>query len=247
LSRSTVAAGDCPLGYVRAVRHAALRTAGFAAVLATMLIAACGDDDAGPSPGTSTSSSVTSTTAGQATSTSTAVVTTAGSGATTVVPTTPPGTDLGPKTLDDASTISTTGLDAVIFGMTVPQAEDAAGTRLLPDTAIATTVDCAVVRPEGGPDGVSFTVSKGTIERVDIAAPAKIKTRSGAGLATTVAQLQTLYGARLAAADGTTTYVFTPADAADAVYRVVFDTDGTTVTGFRAGRTALVQPATPCG
>ena len=37
------------------------------------------------------------------------------------------------------------------------------------------------------------------------------------------------------------------ADAADAVYRVAFETDGTAVTAFRAGRTALVASATPCG
>jgi hypothetical protein len=226
------------------VRHVSLRTVGLSVVLAAGFLGACGDDGGGGGP--DLGDAATTTTAAAAdltTTTATTVPATAGS---TVVPTTPPGTDLGPPTLDDASSVSTTGLDTVTFGMTIAQAEHAAGTRLLIDPAAATTSDCAVVRPEGGPEGVSFTIYKGTIERVDITAPSKSRTRSGAGISTTVAQLQTLYGARVAAAPDTTTYVFTPVDAADAVYRVVFETDGTTVTSFRAGRAALVVPSAPC-
>jgi hypothetical protein len=225
------------------VRHSRLRTVGLLAVLATALMSACGDDD--DATGSSGSSSTTASTVLPG-STSAPTTTAASGGPTTVVPTTPPGTDLGQPTLDDASTVSTTGLDTVRFGMSLTQAEAAAGTRLLPDDSVATTVDCAVVRPEEGPTGVTFTISKGTIERVDIGATSKVRTRSGAGVTTPVTQLQSLYGARLSAAAGSTTYVFTPVDAADAAYRVVFETDGTAVTSFRAGRTALVAAATPC-
>jgi hypothetical protein len=231
--------------YLGAVRHVALRMVGIA-VLAAAILGACGDDDGGATAGSSSSSTTTSTSVVSATSAVATSTAPGGSGATTVVPTTPPGTDLGQPTLDDKSTVSTTGLDTVTFGMTVVQAEKAAGSRLLPDASVATSADCAVVVPEKGPAGVSFTVFKGTIERVDIAASGKVKTRSGAGVATTVAQLQTLYGARVAPNAGTTTYVFTPVDAADAGYRVVFETDGTTVTSFRAGRTAVVSSTTPC-
>jgi hypothetical protein len=223
-----------------------MRTVGFVAVLAAAVLSACGDDGepAGGSPDGSTSSS-TSVAPGTSLTPSTTATTTA-AGGTTVVPTTPPGTDLGEPTLDDASTVSTTGLDTVTFGMSLAQAEKAAGTRLLPDPAGATTRECAVVVPEEGPAGVSFTLYKGTIERVDLAATAKVKTRSGAGVSTTVAQLQSLYGDRIGAASGTTTYVFTPVDPADAAFRVVFETDGSAVTSFRAGRTAVVAPAAPC-
>jgi hypothetical protein len=223
-----------------------MRTVGFVAVLAAMVLSACGDDGGtnagGPEGPTSSSTSV----APDTSPTTSTTATTAAVGGSTVVPTTPPGTDLGEPTLDDASTVSTTGLDTVTFGMSLPQAEKAAGTRLLPDPASATTRECAVVVPEEGPAGVSFTLYKGTIERVDLAGAAKIKTRSGAGVTTTVAQLQSLYGDRVAAASGTTTYVFTPVDPADAAYRVVFETDGSAVTSFRAGRVAVVTPAAPC-
>jgi hypothetical protein len=235
-------------GNVHAVRHAALRTAGLAVVLAAVLLGACGDDGGndGPDLGDGTDTTTTSAAADGSTTT---VATTAppATGGSTVVPTTPPGTDLGSPTLDDASSVSTTGLDRVTFGMTLTQAETAAGTRLLVDPAAAMTTECAVVRPEAGGEGISFTLFKGTVERVDITAPSKVRTRSGAGISTTVAQLQTLYGERLAAPPGSpTTYVFTPVDAADAVYRVVFDTDGTTVTAFRAGRATVTVSAAPC-
>jgi hypothetical protein len=225
------------------VRHIRLRTVGAFTVLSLTLFAACGDDDTG-----SAAHGGASTTAPVATSatSSTLPATTAPSGPTTVVPTTPPGTDLGAPELDDASSVSTTGLDTVIFGMTLTQAEVAAGSRLLPDDSVPTTADCAVVRPEHGPADVSFTIKAGTIERVDIGPGSKVRTRSGAGVGSTVAQLQSLFGARLAAAPDSTTYVFTPVDAADAAYRVVFGTDGTTVTSLRAGRTAIVASPTPC-
>jgi hypothetical protein len=218
------------VGYVCAVRHASLRTVGLVAALAAATLGACGDDGGGPTAGTGSSTTATPGSTSTTTAATASSTTAAPSGATTVVPTTPPGTDLGTPTLDDASTVSTTGLDTVTFGMSLPQAERAAGTRLLQDPSAATTGDCAVVVPESGPAGVSFTVYKGTIERVDLAATAKIKTRSGAGVSTAVTQLKTLYGDRIAAAAGSTTYVFTPVDAADAAFRVVFETDGTAVT-----------------
>ncbi len=40
--------------------------------------------------------------------------------------------------------------------------------------------------------------------------------------------------------------VFTPSDPGDADFRVIFETDGTTVTAFRSGRLPQVDPTTPC-
>jgi hypothetical protein len=174
--------------------------------------------------------------------------TVARAGPTTVVVTTPPGTNLGKPTLGNGSTVTTAGMDRVLFGMTLVNAERAAGSRLLPDPSYAFGADCAVVKPESGPEGIVFTISKGTIERVDIVAPAKNHTRSGAGLGTTVAQLQSLYGQRLATPQGAqaTTLVYTPVDAGDASFRVIFETDGNVVTSFRAGRVPQVNNVIPC-
>jgi hypothetical protein len=227
------------------VRHrtALVLGATFVAVLGTTFLGACGDDGGGPDladdPASSSTSTTTSSDAAATTSTTAVGITDPSTGSTT-----PPGTDLGEATLDGSSTVSTTGFDTVVFGMSIVQAEDAAGTRLLPDDTITAGVGCRAVSPEGGPPGVVFTVTAGTIERVDVRAPSTNTTRSGAGIGTTVAQLQTLYTDRLSA-EGTS-YVFTPRDAGDAAFRVIFETDGTTVTSFRAGRVPQVLTPTPC-
>jgi hypothetical protein len=229
------------------VRHSRLRTVGVITGLALALSSACGDDGGDSANSSASTSSVTSSSAAPASTAGPTTTTGAPSGGpTTVVPTTPPGTDLGQPKLDDSSTIGTTGIDTVQFGMSLTQAEVAAGTRLLPDPSAGAGADCAVLRPEHGPADVSFTISARTIERVDVGPGSKVKTRSGAGVSTTIAELQSLYGERLSAASGSTTYVFTPVDAGDASYRVVFETDGNVVTSLRAGRTAVVASPMPC-
>ena len=67
----------------------------------------------------------------------------------------------------------------------------------MPGPAFSGGPGCTVVVPESGPAGVSFTVTKGTVERVDIRPPATVGTRSGARIGSTVTQLQSLYGDRL--------------------------------------------------
>jgi hypothetical protein len=225
------------------VRHrtALVLGATFVAVLGTTLLGACGDDGGGPDLADEPASSSTTTTDAGAITTTTAVV---GVTDPSTDATTPPGTDLGEPTLDGSSTVSTTGFDTVVFGMNIAQAEAAAGARLLPDDTITAGVGCRAVSPEGGPPGVVFTLTAGTIERVDVRTPSTNTTRSGAGIGTTVAQLQALFTDRLAA-EGTS-YVFTPRDAGDAAFRVIFETDGTTVTAFRAGRVPQVLTPTPC-
>lgn len=45
---------------------------------------------------------------------------------------------------------------------------------------------------------------------------------------------------------GGNTIVFTPSDAGDAAFRVIFETDGSVVTSFRSGRVPQIEPATAC-
>ncbi|HEX7095435.1 MAG TPA: hypothetical protein VF183_06100 [Acidimicrobiales bacterium] len=191
-------------------------------------VAACGDDTSSPELGAGATTSVDAT-------------------STTSLPSTTPPPDLGELTLDESSSVTTAGLDTVIFGMTVAEAERAAGARLVPDETFVGGPSCSVVRPEPGPSGVTFTVANGRIERVDIRPPSTIGTRSGARIGTTVAQLRELFGDQLRASQSQpSAYEFVPRDEADAAFRVVFETDGDTVTAFRAGRVALVASPLPC-
>ena len=84
-------------------------------------------------------------------------------------------------------------LDTVEFGMTFDEAQRAAGTRLAVVEGTAGS-SCYRVDPEEGPEGVTFLVSNGTVERVDIDSGA-VKTRSGAGIGTSISELTGLYQA----------------------------------------------------
>jgi hypothetical protein len=144
--------------------------------------------------------------------------------------------EFGEPTLSDDSEVTTVGLDAVEFGMTFEDAQAAAGTRFVPLDG-ETVGACYRVRPEEGPEGVTFVVSDGRIERVDVDAGA-VTTRSGAGVGMPVGELTALYPDQLEASPGAsgTTFTFVPTDEADAEYRIIFDTDSTVVTAFRAGK-----------
>lgn len=153
----------------------------------------------------------------------------------------------GDPEFDSSSSVSTVGIDAVTFGMTVAQAEAALDGTLVPVDGVAEG-DCYLVRPGGGPAGVELAVTLGTIERVDVSAP-EITTRSGAGVGMTEDDLFALFGERLSStprSGGGNTVVFTPTDAGDQAFRVIFETDGTQVTSFRSGRVPQVEPHVPC-
>jgi hypothetical protein len=147
-----------------------------------------------------------------------------------------PTEDLGEPTLSDESEVTTVGLDTVEFGMSFDEAQQAAGTRLVVTEGDAGSA-CYRVDPEEGPEGVTFLVTNSTIERVDIDSGA-VQTRSGAGVGTSISELTELYGDRLESAPSPegTTFTFVPADESDAEYRLIFETDGSTVTSFRAGK-----------
>jgi hypothetical protein len=154
---------------------------------------------------------------------------------------------VGEPEFDDASSVSTVGIDVVTFGMTVAQAEAALGGSFVPVDEPANE-DCYQIRPAGGPAGVQLTVTAGTIERVDVSTD-MITTRSGAGVGMSEDDLFALFGERLTStplATGGNSIVFTPADEADAAFRVIFDTDGAAVTSFRSGRVPQIEPTISC-
>jgi hypothetical protein len=156
-------------------------------------------------------------------------------------------TALGKPTLTDSSTISTVGLDKVHFGMTVADAEAAAGAHLVAD---GTKGDCYLAKPDAGAAGVAFLISDGRVERVDITG-GNVATRSGIKVGSTNSSVKAAYPGQIQDAprpDGQPggALVFVPKDAADAQFRIVFLTDGTTVQAYRAGRLPQVTAASGC-
>ena len=180
------------------------------------------------------------------TSTTVAAATTVPATTTTIttVPPENPG-QFGPPTLSNRSTVSTVGLDEVHFGMTVADAQQAAGTVLVP---AGPTGACYHVVPHDAPEGIVFLVHSGTIERVDINS-GPITTRSGVGVGSPESMVTDLFGDRIereVRVDGTVDLVFVPRDAGDQNYRVVFNISEGAVRAFKSGRLPMVMLDTGC-
>ena len=93
-------------------------------------------------------------------------------------------------------------------------------------------------------------VVKGRIARVDVT-EGPVKTRSGAAVGDTEAQVQARYSGNLQSSphkyvQGGHYLTLVPSDAGDASFRLIFETDGTKVTRFRAGRQPEVSYIEGC-
>jgi hypothetical protein len=153
-----------------------------------------------------------------------------------------PGTtlDYGEPSLTESVEVTTAGIGDITWGMTVDQAQVAAGTALVRQDGGTDT--CWVVIPAEAPEGISFVVVDGEIGRVDIASPG-IDTPSGAGVGMSETELQELFPDRLRQADTPSgrSFTFVPNDPGESELRIVFETDGTNVTSYRAGRVPIVE------
>ena len=141
--------------------------------------------------------------------------------------------------------ISTVGLGEVTFGMTVAQAQVAAGTDLI---NCAPASDCYRVTPAQGPEGISFLVTESTIERVDIVA-GPLTTRSGIGIGSPEDDIINLFGDQIETQvndDSSVDLIFVPQDESDAEFRVIFTIRDGVVETFRSGRIPQVTVQNPC-
>ncbi|MGH9166180.1 MAG: hypothetical protein ACRDZW_11835, partial [Acidimicrobiales bacterium] len=131
------------------------------------------------------------------------------------------------------------GLGRVAVGMDLAQATEAAGYPLKALGGPDAGSPCQYYRPQGAPDGIAFMVVDGQVARTDIIA-SPVATEAGASIGQTEAEAQRQYGGRLAVTnhhytEGGHYLTLVPEGAADAGFRLVLETDGTTVTSMRAG------------
>lgn len=140
------------------------------------------------------------------------------------------------------STISTVGLDEVFFGMTAEAAAEAAGTAW--ESTVEPNAECWIATPVNGPDGVGLMIWESTVETIDVTTDL-IRTRSGAGVGSSVEELRELFGERLDESDPAQP-AFIPADEEDAEFRIFFDVVDGAVVAYRAGRLPMVELA-GCG
>lgn len=162
-----------------------------------------------------------------------------------------PGRDDGPQPLNAGSELSVRGIDRVEVGMTVEQASAAAGFPLKPLGGPFADQQCQYFRPQGAPDGIAFMVVEGTVARIDVIAR-PVATTTGVVVGQSEADAQRRYDDRLQVSDhkyvtGGHYLTLVPTDPDDAGYRLVVETDGTAVTGLRAGRLPEVEYVEGCG
>ncbi|MBJ31523.1 MAG: hypothetical protein CL466_08940 [Acidimicrobiaceae bacterium] len=180
----------------------------------------------------------------------TTTATPAGVATTTIAPqplgTLAPIEGLGHPTLDAGSSVSTVGIDRIMFGMTVHDAQVAAGSRFTPVTPVG---HCFLVVPEAGQAGLTFWVVAGTVERVDVDTRT-ITTRSGAGIGNTEERIREMFGERIHTTplpNGSGNLLaYVPKDVQDATYRVMFLSNGVQITRMWAGRLPWVEELGGC-
>ena len=125
----------------------------------------------------------------------------------------------------------------VRIGATVAELESTLGTRL----ARADSLDprCDYLRAPEVVPGVWFMVIEGRVARFDIDS-AGPPTAEGARVGDSAEKVSGLYAPRVAVTPHKYTegqyLTVSPAAAADSLYRIIFETDGSRITRYRAGR-----------
>ena len=153
--------------------------------------------------------------------------------------------------LTDESKVSINGIGPIRVGMTVKEASQASGVRLIQVPSGGEEYSCLIFKPQNEPKGISFMVTENRIARLAIWENKRISTIKGARIGDTEARIKSLYPSQIRVTQHE--YVqrghyltFVPKDSADKNYRIVFETDGNRVTNFRSGKLPEVEYIEGC-
>lgn len=155
--------------------------------------------------------------------------------------------------LSNQSKVLVNGIGSIRVGMTVSQASQAAGTRLVSlNGAAINNRGCFYVKPLSGLNGVELMLTDGRIARVDIVRNSSVTTASGAKIGDTEARIKSLYRGQIEVSPHKYTpgwhyLTFIPKNASERNYRLVFETNGNRVVQFRSGRVPEVESVERCG
>ena len=140
-------------------------------------------------------------------------------------------------------TVSPRGIGVVHIGMPADSLSAVLGHSAR--TAIAGRA-CAYLRLEGLPRGVALLVVRDTVVRVDVDA-SDVLTEEGVGVGDSEVGLLVLHaGSIRVEAHGASAHTLVVSHPADSPYLLVFETDGSMVLRYRAGRRAVTLPADHC-
>jgi hypothetical protein len=108
---------------------------------------------------------------------------------------------------------------------------------------------CDYVRPTALPPGASLMILDDTVARVDVDS-AGVRTAEGAQVGDTEARVLELYKGRVTVEPhkytGPEGHYLVVAPPGDTLHRIIFETDGQRVTGYRVGRRPAVELVEGC-
>lgn len=152
----------------------------------------------------------------------------------------------GQVQLTENSKLAINGIGPIRVGMTVDEASLAAGVKMVKTLNSFRNEECGYFDIEGGPNGISFMVTKGRIATVNISNE-RLTTIRGIKIGDPEDKILKLYpqeqiqvvtgliGGRMKR------FTFVPRDAADRNYRLIFETGNNRVDRFRSGKLPEVE------
>jgi hypothetical protein len=145
-------------------------------------------------------------------------------------------------------TLTERGVGPITAGMTIEEASTAVGATLTSRDSIPGS-SCKYYRWPNGPAGVLIMGVDNRIARIEVVEPT-VPTNEGIRVGATSERVKEVYAGRIVESphkytNGTYLTV-TPTGAADASYRIVFETDSGKVTRFRAGLLPAVEWVEGC-
>lgn len=149
---------------------------------------------------------------------------------------------------DTAITVTSTGYGPLRIGMTVAAAAQALGSPA-PSTVGLDTA-CAYVHFGGAPPGMRIMVTGGTVARIEVDS-SSVPTGRGVRVGDPEYRVHELYGSRVSVEPHKYLpnghyLVVSPVPPTDSNFLLIFETDGTRVTSYRAGRLPEVKWVEGC-
>lgn len=152
--------------------------------------------------------------------------------------------------LTERSKLALDGIGPIRVGMTVDEASQAAGVRLVKSYAPPNEEFCSYFKLQGQPQGINFMVTKSRIVRVDISNQ-QITTIKGIKVGDTEEQIIKAYPRQIRIIKNPlggrgNNLIFVPQDKEDSQYRLIFETKNNRVTSFRSGQLPQVEYIEGC-
>ena len=154
--------------------------------------------------------------------------------------------------LTEGSKLAINGIGPIRVGMTVDEASQSAGTKLIiSGSGGRDEYQCSYVEPKG----IAFMVTKGRIARVDNFSNKQITTIKGAKIGDTEERIFSIYPGQIKATRhpyqgfpprNGKYLTFVPKDAPDKNYRIIFETANNRVMRFRSGKLPEVEAIEGC-